>query len=90
MTHLWWIGPTNGVYGPSPDTGDEDEAEEYGYMNCARIAAERDCDTFNREAVVWNADAYAWYAEYGYWAEEGFDSWQQQHRPVQIPVRPRI
>lgn len=86
-THLWWIGPTNEIYDPSKARLDEYEDETYGYTRCALKARNDNRVKFNRDAVVWNADNYAWYAQYGYWAEEGFDSWKQQNRPVQVPIR---
>lgn len=82
LTHLWWIGPTN---------WDEEKGlrdEEYGFIGCSDLVWNGGCVMFNNPDVVGNADSYAWYAEYGYWAERGFDSWREQDKPVKLEVKP--
>ncbi|KAJ5171742.1 hypothetical protein N7492_004335 [Penicillium capsulatum] len=81
MTHLWWIGPTN--WDVARGLAQE---EEYGFMECADLAANGGCVRFDNPDVVWNADHYSWYAEYGYWVEKGFDSWQEKDRPVKLYI----
>lgn len=83
MTHLWWIGPTN--WDVARGLARE---EEYGFTECADLAANGGCVMFDNPDVVWDADHYSWYAEYGYWVEKGFDSWQEKDRPVKLYIKP--
>lgn len=60
--------------------------EEYGWTECADLTWNAGCVTHNSPDVIWNADHYAWYAEYGYWADRGLDSWPEKDRPVKLPI----
>ncbi|KAJ6106134.1 hypothetical protein N7512_009651 [Penicillium capsulatum] len=78
LTHLWWIADTN-----------SGTNEVYGIANCAFLAW--NCGPVpDYQEVVENADTYAVYAEYGYFAKRDPGLWDpawQGEYPVQIPVQ---
>lgn len=83
LTHVWWIGQTNTEPGSRCDI-----EETYGLYDCAERAWNEGNPIPNNIEVNWNADTYAFYAEYGRFVELlGKDPWRSSLKPVQLPVR---
>lgn len=79
---MWWIGPTN----TEPDNGC-DIKETYDLYNCADLAWNNGNPIANNIKVNWNAETYAFYAEYGRFVELlGRDPWRRSLKPVKLPV----
>ena len=72
-THLWWIGETNPFVRLGNGQWKADPPEQYGWYECAQLAAK---NGYNDRIYNNNAENYAWYAEYGFFFTRlGVDLW---------------
>ncbi|KAJ5578385.1 Metalloproteases (zincins) catalytic [Penicillium hispanicum] len=80
VTHFWWIGPTN---------EDLVVEETYGLVECAELAWNCGQPIPDNPNVIWNAETYAWYGEYGYFVDKGVQNlWPPSRpQPVVLPLR---